>query len=122
MTGVQTCALPIYTSTPIMDQLNDSTLGQTSFYVQSMAGVKTKINFPYLNSFADSDYNAINMALLTVTAEESSTDVYTTPSQLYVIGIDKDGKGVFIQDQFEDGTHYGGSYDSSNHEIGRAHV
>lgn len=77
-----------YTGTNI---LNSSTYNAT-VYVQAMAGIKTKIELPYLSNFVDSGPIAVNKAELVVTVEEGTTDLYESPDKLLLIRVDSLGK------------------------------
>ncbi|HEX5002975.1 MAG TPA: DUF4270 domain-containing protein [Bacteroidia bacterium] len=83
--------------------------GSSRLYVQSMAGVKTHIRFPYLAALgADGDI-AINKAELVVPAIENS--YYKSHTNLLVFGVDSAGKDAIIPDLLESSSYYGGNYD-----------
>jgi hypothetical protein len=77
-------------------------------YVQSMAGLKMKIDVPY---FKDLGKIAINKAELLYTVKHSTTGVdtlYSLPLQMYTLRSDENGLNDFIIDLFEGIGHYGG--------------
>jgi hypothetical protein len=102
-----------YSSTPVQSQLSDSTNGTEKIYVQSMAGVKTKIRFPHINEYIKDGMIAINKAEVEITVADSSTERLAVPPKLLLLGVDSVGGPLFLADQFEGEFHYGGSYNSS---------
>lgn len=103
-----------YNGTNIQSQLADTTLGQFSTYVQAMAGVKTKIEIPYLLSLKDS--GVVNKAELVIPFEYFDGDPYAPQDRLFLLGIDEEGKTFFLDDQSEGEAHYGGKVDSDANE------
>jgi len=101
------------TSTPVQLQLSDSTNGTDKVYVQSMAGVKTKIRFPHLTDYIKDGMIAINKAEVEITVAENSTDHYAAPARLLLLGVDSVGNALFLADQFQGSSYYGGDYSSS---------
>ncbi|MEO8149551.1 MAG: DUF4270 domain-containing protein [Bacteroidia bacterium] len=62
-----------YAGTEVYQALNDNTTGNNFTYVQSMAGVKTKIQLPYIKNYLASDPSmVINNAVLVFKAEPNS--------------------------------------------------
>ncbi|MFT7611704.1 MAG: hypothetical protein ACI9J3_000650 [Parvicellaceae bacterium] len=103
-----------YTGTPIATQILDSTEGINTVYVQTMSGVKSKIEFPFLSSLPDSI--VVNQAELVLPFDYFSGDPYTAQDALLVLGIDDDGETYFIDDFFEGETIHGGLIDVSESE------
>lgn len=97
--------------TPVGQQLADSTHADSLVYVQAMAGVKTKIRLPNLKNFISHGMIAVNKAELELTAADNSDNRLATPAKLLVLGVDASGNPVFLPDQFESTTYYGGTYD-----------
>ena len=92
-------------------------------FVQSMAGLKTKITMPNLLERVKSGQVSINQAELIVKVDVSKTtynqDSFSPPQLLYLFGIADDGSSYLISDLFEQsGTpgYYNGFYDGSIHE------
>jgi hypothetical protein len=102
-----------YSGSPIQQQLNDSTNGDSLVYVQAMAGVKTKIRFPNLKSYVERGMIAVNKAELELTVTDNSDNHLAVPDKLLVLAIDANGTPVFLPDQFETSSYYGGTYKSS---------
>lgn len=103
-----------YTGTPVEAQLLDSSLGSQSVYVQALAGVKTRVEFPFLQSLPDSI--VINNADLVLPFDYFSSDPYTPHNLLHVLGIDDDGETYFTDDFFEGESIHGGTVDYDNNE------
>lgn len=110
-----------YTGTPIANQLADVSQGANLIYVQPMAGIKTKIELPYLNKLSFSNAISVHKAELVIKVDPTSvTTNYAPPAKLVVVYIDENGKSNFLSDIFEDvdgtSTYFGGTYTSSAHE------
>ncbi|MBK5285849.1 MAG: DUF4270 domain-containing protein [Bacteroidia bacterium] len=102
-----------YTTTPVAAQLSDSANGTNLVYVQSMAGVKTKIRFPHIMDYINDGMIAINKAEVEITVSDSSTAHWAVPPKLLLLGVDSVGTPVFLPDQFEGAFYYGGDYNST---------
>ena len=101
-------------STPaVQSQLNDSTNGTEKVYVQSMAGVKTKIKFPHITDYIKDGMIVINKAEIEITVADNSTDHWGVPDKLLLLGVDSAGNALFLADQFQGSSYYGGDYISS---------
>jgi hypothetical protein len=103
-----------YSLSPIQQQLNDSLNGDSLVYVQSMAGVKTKIRFPNLKNYISNGMIAVNKAELEITVTSNSNNRFAAPDKLLILGVNADGKPVFLPDQLESSSYYGGNYSSSD--------
>ncbi len=66
-----------YTGTVVQSQLNDSTLGDNTFYIQSLGGLRAKIKFPHLEKLIDSGLIAVNKAILIIPIETGSSDLFS---------------------------------------------
>ena len=55
-----------YTGTDVASQLVDSTLGQTKTFIQSLGGLRAKVQFPNIKHLTDSGLIAVNKAELVV--------------------------------------------------------
>jgi hypothetical protein len=92
---------------------NDTLLGREMLYVQSMAGVKTKITFPHIKEFKGKNI-AINKAELIITNVGESTTLFSPPARLNIFRVDDKGKRYSLSDA---GTvYFGGSYDETTKE------
>lgn len=85
-------------------------------YIQSNAGLKTKIEFPYLNDWYNSlGYEAaINKAELVIFAETpADPDHLPLNTRYFVTSIDSVGKEHLIVDMFESADYFGGSLNTT---------
>ncbi|HNP47659.1 MAG TPA: DUF4270 domain-containing protein [Bacteroidia bacterium] len=98
-----------YTGTDIAAQIADSNAVDSLAYLQSMAGVKTKISFPFLKHFTDSGSIVVNKAELTITAQAGTPLDYPVPSRILVVALDSVGGTYFPIDYYETGGYFGGS-------------
>ena len=103
-----------YSTATFNQQLVDSTYADSLVYVQSMAGVKTKIRFPNLKNFMADGIIAVNKAELEITVIDNSDNRLAVPPKLLVLGINAEGNPVFLPDQLETSSYYGGSFDGTN--------
>lgn len=100
-------------------------------FLQSMAGLKTKIEMPYLKNWLDSGMIAINKAELIVKeykAPESFSSriasaltfpysgMFVEPETLIVFGITDAGLNYALPDYGEGTTYFGGNYNSNSKE------
>ncbi len=86
-------------------------------YMQSMAGVKTLINFPHLMDINASKTVAINKAELVFKVDPTTVSTqYDTHPQLFLMAFDSTGKSGFPLDYFDFNLTYGGEYDAINSE------
>ncbi len=96
-----------YSGTDIEAQLLGG--GDTSItYVQTLAGVKTKIEIPHIKTILNEGNVAINQAKLVVTIENNSDAVFAAVPTLTLVGINDDGSSVFLPDFFEGLNFFGG--------------
>ncbi len=101
-----------HNSYPLGDQLLDSTLGQETFFIQSLGGSKGKIQFPFLDYISDSSY-IINKAELILPFQYYFLDNYLPSNVLYLTSEDENGDDSFLPDFFE--SNHGGIADFDNH-------
>jgi len=102
-----------YTGTPVEAQIASPSLGQQSIYMQAMAGLKGKIEFPHLDILADSGLTALNRAELVITVDDDLTGAYLPNSRLIVLVAPEsgDGAGTFTADFFEGDAFFDGFWD-----------
>ncbi|MFQ5334765.1 MAG: DUF4270 family protein [Flavobacteriales bacterium] len=105
-----------YNGTIVKAAVDNPSTGELSGYVQPMAGVKTKIEIPFLQDFVSDRGVAVNRAELIIKAQNGASSTFPPPAQLYLTGIDSSGKSIFIADQFYNETYYGGDYDVNTDE------
>ena len=75
----------------------DTTLGQQDLYVQSMAGTKIFLDFPYIKSLRDSSGIAINQAKITLPVRGGDLEAFAPQTQLLIFPLNKDGKIYSLQ-------------------------
>lgn len=97
-----------YSTAVFGNNFNDTIFGKNLCYVQSMAGVKTKIDFPYLNSVMQQGSIAVNNAQLIIKADDSNTALYSLHNKLGLTGIDSVGKSYFLPDNIDNPVLFGG--------------
>lgn len=101
----------------ILTAMDDSTeAGKDRLYIQSMAGLRMKVDFPHLRKLNELGVVAINKAELVVPLDETVITEYSVPSNLQVTAVKEDGGQTFVVDFFEGTDYYGGSYDSEKKE------
>ncbi len=100
-----------YTNTPIEKQFQNQLLGRDRVYVQSMAGVKTKLLFPHINELKNIAINKAELILPT----DQPTDLLPH-TKLVLTSIDENGKSVSMPDALEGENYFGGFYDNTNKE------
>ncbi len=77
-------------------------------YVQSMAGVKAKIEIPGLKNLGRVVVNKAEL-VFTIAADPTMADTsFGPPAQMYLLRSDAEGKNDFISDLFEGTDYYGG--------------
>jgi len=106
-----------YTGTAIADQFGQNGVSYEKVYVHSMGGVKTKIEFPTLETFFDSIGDvAINKAELVFPAFETPDD-YPVHQTLTIVQLNSEGNSTFVSDLFEGINHFGGSNENGVYTI-----
>jgi Domain of unknown function (DUF4270) len=87
-------------------------------FIQSAAGIKTRIMFPYLDDLQNLGYPiAINKAELIIKADPANaTANLPLNKKIYFTAIDSAGKEFFTPDFFEASDYYGGGLNTSANE------
>ncbi len=88
-------------------------------FVQSMSGVKTKIEMPYLLNSANSGASAIDKAELVIKIIPDPVyqlDTFAAPPALVLFGINDDGTNYALPDAGEGPNYFGGAYNASTLE------
>ncbi|MBK7852541.1 MAG: DUF4270 domain-containing protein [Bacteroidetes bacterium] len=101
-----------YTGTVVATQIADSNAVDSLAFLQSMAGVKTKITLPFLKHFADSGSIVVNKAQLVLTSQAGTPIKFGVPSKLLLVAIDSVGGSYFPIDYYETGGYFGGNINS----------
>lgn len=105
-----------YSGTTIEEALSGTSTDSTLVYVQAMAGVKTKIELPSVESLAELGLIAVNEARLVIPVENNSGTTYAPIAKMAIVGIDENGESVFVIDYAEGEDHVGGSLDETTNE------
>lgn len=105
-----------YTGTDVASQLANPSLGQQKCYIQSMAGLRTKVLFPYLNDLKKLKPIAINKAELIVKVDASQTIEYAALTNLAIVFIDDVGKSNFVTDYIVGNGYATESYNATTSE------
>ncbi len=92
----------------------DALTGSNSTYVQTTAGVKTKVSFPHLKDMKREGNVAINKAELIVRVLPGSETPLAPVEKFIIFASDTAGKNVIITDQFEGSSFVGGNYESGS--------
>lgn len=92
-----------------------------NLFIQSMAGLKAKIEMPYLTNWPNKERIVINKAELVIKLNTSAMyqlDSFAAPSKLVLIGISDTGTDYILPDagSNERPGYYGGSLDTVNYE------
>lgn len=103
-----------YTGTDIEAHLNNLPTKDTLIsYVSALAGVKTKIEIPFVKNLAEDGNVIINKAEVEITVEGGTEGNFDTPLEsISLVGINENGDDVFLPDFFEGLDYYGGTYDT----------
>ena len=96
----------------------DTTKGKNVLYVQSMAGLKVRILYPYLKDLVKKGKIVVNKADLIVDVDDSTDNTfsrYTPPASLQLVE-EQSGLIRFLADQYDGTAYFGGTYNSTNRE------
>jgi hypothetical protein len=100
-----------YSGHDAYNQINGLSTDTSLLYIQSMGGLRSKIQLPFLNKFKDSGNVAINKCEIEFFIEPNlSTVAFPAFDRLFLTGIDSSGKSFILDDQIN-GIDYGGTID-----------
>lgn len=102
-----------YTGSTVGNQISNPLPDDSLNFVQSLAGVKTKITFPFLKHFLDSGSILINRAELKITAEPAVIP-YSLPGKMLLVTKNESGETIFPIDYFESAGYYGGDLNATS--------
>lgn len=103
----------------VQNQLqNPGQAASNEVYIQSCAGLKTRIEFPALDSLRNLGYPiAINKAELVFKADPATaTANFPLNKKLYVVSVDSLGVQHIILDMLENSVYFGGSLNTTTNE------
>lgn len=87
-----------YTSSLTGSALTSSSASDSVLYVQSMAGVKSKITFPFLKSLGKILINKAEVEVTQVFDPVTDDSVFHTPARMILLGSNASGKNTLIPD------------------------
>ncbi len=105
-----------YTGTLVETQLNNPNTEYDDTYVQAMAGVKTRVNFPNLDQLGKI---TVNKAELIVSVDQGTADVFKPVPRLFLYQSDIAGQKQLVPDISDHDSRaltdagFGGFYDST---------
>ncbi|MDQ3048687.1 MAG: DUF4270 domain-containing protein [Bacteroidota bacterium] len=92
----------------------------TTTFIQAMAGLKTRVEIPYLVNWSDSGRLGINKAELVVKLDTDAMyqkDIYEAPPALVLYQINDDGTTRPVTPDYSEGSSYvGGRFDKDKNE------
>jgi hypothetical protein len=102
----------------IQAQLTNPAAGPwTKNYVQSNAGLKTRIEFPFLDNYKNLGYPiAINKAELVIEGDPGISSDFPLNTRMFLTSIDSVGKEHLLIDMFESSSYYGGSLNTTTNQ------
>lgn len=106
-----------YTNTPFADQLNEHPAEPDSLiYLQTMGGLRAKVEIPSLDNWKDSSGYIINKAELVFQVDTIVSDYnkYEIPRGLYLTAVDSVGEEYFPYDYSISSSLYGGGFNSDD--------
>ena len=90
---------------------------QPVIYASSLSGLKTKIEFPYLNNWNKAGALSVNKAELIIKVipdPASAYPLYAPVDRLALVNIDSLGHEIILTDNMEGSDYFGGAYDAVN--------
>ena len=96
--------------------VSDSTLGVYSNYIQTLAGLRTVVNFPNIMDYADSGMIAINKAELVLPVEYFSGSNFYPNDVITALMFNEEGEVSFLPDLYTGMYGGSGTYDIENKE------
>ena len=110
-------------SPEFVSQLMDGqeALGQSTLYLQTMGGVRSKVMFPNLSHWTDTLEGCrlvVNEAKLVLPAATAFTDsVYKAPKNFLLVGFSSDTTTYLLPDYLEGSAFFDGTYSSSKQAV-----
>jgi hypothetical protein len=92
---------------------------QPILFVSALAGLKTKIEFPYIYNWRKGGLISINKAELTVKVipdPPATNPSYAPVQKLALVNIDSLGQEVILMDNLEGADYFGGNFDAINNQ------
>lgn len=107
-----------YTSTAVDTRINNGINDTDYIYVQSAAGIRTRLTLPYLKNWTSKGPIAVNKAEVVFKVDGPTvTTNYNAHPKLFLVAIDSvPGKFDFPIDFYELASAYGGDYNATTQE------
>lgn len=86
--------------------------GADKLYIQSMSGLKARIQLPHIRNLSLNGPVAINKAELVIPVIDNGT--FKSHNALLLFGVDSAGKEAIIPDVLESPSYYGGTFDATS--------
>lgn len=94
-------------SPEVLSAIGDSLSGEEKLYLQSMSGVRVKLDIQGLDSIANQGVIAVSNAVITFHID-SDESFYTVPTNYDLVRINPDNTATIISDYSVGTSHYGG--------------
>ena len=94
--------------TEIETAIQSSTISDSIVYVQSMAGVKSRITIPNLKNLGNILVNKAELEITVLAWKIDPDSVYASPERMLCLLADSAGKNAIIPDQISSNLTYGG--------------
>ena len=99
----------------LQKQLYQNSTQNDVVYVQSMAGVKTRVKIPHFLTWAKKDFIAINRAELIIQSISTKKDTFALIPTLNLFAVGDDGITSYVlPDTYEGSSYFGGTLDTTN--------
>lgn len=103
-----------YSGSDVEAALNDSSVGQTSLYMQGMSGVAIDLKAPYLSGIVSNGSVSINKAELVFTVEDGTDDDYIAERDYFLAVKTETGSFTFTVDATDSQLNAGGDLNTEN--------
>ena len=100
---------------------NETSLGQSTIYLQGMGGLRAWLHFPRLSHWTDSleqSHLVVNEAKLVLPASAFLTDsIYSAPTSFVLLGFNADSTTYLLPDYYEGSAYFGGLFDATQQTL-----
>ncbi len=104
-----------YTVGTVLPFIDAVDMGDDNLYVHSMAGLKSRIDFPDIEDLVANGPIIVNKAEISFYVEDNTTEDFPAHEQLFLARITEDGTTDFVLDQLiELEGHFGGTLDTDS--------
>ncbi len=85
-----------YSAAPVLSFIDNTTLGDSLVFVQSLEGLNVKIEMPYIDEINNILVNKAD--LVVQVAQDANSTIYPIPEQLILLRKNSNGEFIFIED------------------------